>query len=254
MPICRNLKNAAKKWFFVGVCMSGFLLMPSFGFGQGGGPGPGGHSSPSDYYRGSTLPPPTTVLSPHGGHYLSTESNRFEIVFMPLQTRIYVYDKLVKPQSARDLQVQMSLLMPGERTVRKIPFQYITAQAGVDQDYLVAIFEVAPLRGKETPITVEVSNLPNRKQPTVSFTPMLSDGKIRPYVAQVLPVKTDESGVLRQRTCPVSGDVLGVKGPVVKVLIADYPLYLCCEGCIEAVRDEPEKYLPRRPAATAPGR
>ncbi len=226
--------------------------MPALGFSQGpgmggmGGPGGGGPKSPADYYRGSSLPPSTTVLTPHGGHYLSTETNRFEIVFMPLQTRVYVFDKLVKPLSAKEIQVQMSLLMPGERTARKISFQFIPIQPGIDQEYLVANLDVAPLRGKETPITIDISNLPNRKQPTVSFTPVLTDGKIRPYVAQVLPVKTDAEGVMRQRTCPVSGDVLGIKGPVVKLLIADTPLYLCCEGCIKAVRDEPEKYLPRR--------
>jgi len=219
-----------------------------------GGPGGGGYSSPSDYYRGSVLPERARVLTPHGGQYLSTETNRFEIVFMPLQTRVYVYDRLVKPLSAQEIQVQMSLIMPGERTARKISFQLIPIQPGVEQEYLVANLDIGPLKGKETAITVEISNLPNRKQPTVSFTPMLTDEKIRPYVAQVLPVKTDAEGVMRQRTCPVSGDVLGTKGPVVKLLIADAPLYLCCEGCIKAVRDEPEKYFPRQPAAAPPNR
>ena len=36
--------------------------------------------------------------------------------------------------------------------------------------------------------------------------------------------------ILRQRVCPVSGDVLTSRGPVVKVLVGDYPLYLCCRG------------------------
>ena len=49
---------------------------------------------------------------------------------------------------------------------------------------------------------------------------------------------------MRQRVCPVSGQVLGSRGPVVKLYIADYPLYLSGEDCIAAVKQSPEKYLP----------
>ena len=43
------------------------------------------------------------------------------------------------------------------------------------------------------------------------------------------------------------------KGPIVKLYIADYPLYLAGEDCIAAVEKSPENYLPR-PAAPSPNR
>jgi len=185
---------------------------------------------------------------------LKTEANYYEMVVMPLQTRIYVYDKMLKPLGARDVRVQMSLQPPGESAVRQIPFQYVVLPPTMaEQDYVVAVWDAASLGSKETPITIEFSGLPDHRRPTTSFTPLFSSDKIRPYVAQVLPMKSEADRVLRQRTCPACGDVLGNKGPVVKVLIGDYPLYLCCENCIATVRESPERYLPR-PQMPAGGR
>ena len=116
-----------------------------------------------------------------------TESNHFELVFMPLQTRIYMYDKLLSPTSARDLHVQMSLQMPGDSKVRRIAFQYFALPpAAAQQDFVVAVFDVSELKDKETPIKIEFADLPDHRHPTASFTPVFSRDRIRPYVVRVL--------------------------------------------------------------------
>jgi hypothetical protein len=207
-------------------------------------------SRPADYYRGATPPPASLVLTPHGGQYLKTESNFFELVILPLQMRVYLFDKTAKPISARDLQAQISLQLPGERTPRKIPFTYVTIPPEITgQDYAVAAFDMASLDGKDTPARIEFSGLPDQKGSTASFSPMLARSAIRPYVAQVLATPAEKDAVLQQHTCPVSRDVLGAKRPVIKILIDDYPLYLCGEECIDAVRETPEKYLPMAQAS-----
>jgi hypothetical protein len=231
----------------VGVVVCVGVLATSVAFGQGGGRGGAERrTSPSDHYRGNAPPSPQIVLTLHGGQYLTTDTNRYELVIMPLQTRIYAYDKSMKPISARDLRVQMSLQLPDERKARKIGFQYVIMPAGAGQDYLVAVFDVALLKDKDTPITLEFSNLPDPRRPTASFTPVFSPDKVRPYVARVLPTKADAESILRQRICPVSGDVFGSRGPVVKLLVGDYTLFVCCEECIAAVKETPDKYLPQQ--------
>ncbi len=231
------------------------------GGGHGGGKGGGnsGGGSPdhrdtfADHYHGA-VPHSQAVLTLHGGQYLTTDDNRYEIVYMPLQTRIYVYDKSFKPQSARDVHVQMSLLFPDERQSRRIPFSYVPVPPVADQqDYVVAVLDVAQLKDKETPITFLFSGLPDRKHPTASFAPVFTQASVRPYVAQVLATKADTDAVMRQRVCPVCGEILGSKGPVVKLLIAEYPLFLCGEECIAAVRESPGRYLPP-PQAPGPRR
>jgi hypothetical protein len=248
-PIARTL--------IVGVAAFAWAATASVAFGQGGGMGGGGRggagahgsadhrSSPSDYYHGAAPPLPHATLTLHGGQYLTTESNQYELVFMPLQMRIYAYDKLLKPESARDLHVQMSLQMPGDSKVRRIAFQYFAMPpAAAQQDYIVAVFDVSELKDKETPITIEFADLPDHHHPTASFTPVFTRDRIRPYVARILATKADTDAVMRQRVCPVSGDALGSRGPIVKLLIGEYPLYVCCEDCIAAVRESPEKFLP----------
>ena len=230
---------------------------PSMADAQGGRGGGGGHHGGSDSASGPVTsgpaPIPQVVLTPHGGQYIATEANHYEVVYMPLQTRIYLYDDKMKPLTARDVHAQMSLELPLENTPRHVAFQYVASPPGsAEQDYVVAGFDLRVLQDKETPITLEFSGLPDRQHPTISFTPIFSRTRLRPYVARVLPTEADRAGVIRQRFCPVSGDLLGTKGPIVKVCIADFPLYLCNEGCIETVRQSPERFLPR-PVAP-PGR
>ncbi|MFZ1933969.1 MAG: hypothetical protein WCB27_19165 [Thermoguttaceae bacterium] len=225
------------------------------GRGGGGGHGGGGQgrdAGPSDPARSMKPPPPQIVLTPHGGEYLQTEAVQYEVVYMPLQTRIYLFDKKLKPLSARDVHAQMSLTLPTESNPRQIPFRYAAMPPGAtEQDFVFAVFDLRQLQDHETPITFEFSGLPDRHHPIASFTPLFSSERIRPFVARVLPIPADRDGVMRQRVCPVSGQALGARGPIVKLYLGDFPLYLSGEDCIAAVQQSPERYLPR-PAAARP--
>ena len=131
---------------------------------------------------------------------------------MPLQTRIYLFDEKLKPLSARDVHARMSLTLPSESVPRTIPFQHVVMPAGAaEQDYVVAVFDVRQLPDRDTPIAFEFSGLPNRRHPTAGFNPIFSPAKIRPYVARVLLTEADRDGVMRQRVCPVSGQMLGAR-------------------------------------------
>ena len=75
----------------------------------------------------------------------------------------------------------------------------------------------------------------------------------RPYVAKVLLTKADRDGVMRQRICPVSGVPLGSRGPIAKLYIADFLLYVAGDDCIAAVKEAPQRFLPQ-PSLPSPGR
>ena len=253
MSIWRPVRNTVYLRFLIGVAICSCLPTMSDAFGQGGAMGAGGrrggggnapHSSPSDYYRGSAPPPSQVVLTPHGGQYMNTDSNVYELVFMPLQARIYVYDKSLQPLSAKDIMPRCRCSCRRGSGICRVAFQNISLPpATAQQDYVVAVFDVSQLHDKETPITIELSGLPNRRHPTATFTPLFSSSKVRPYVARVLARKADVESVMRQRICPVCGEVLGSKGAVVKLMIGEQVLYVCGEDCVAAVREKPEKYL-----------
>jgi len=229
----------------------------SGGGGQGTGdgattPGTEQRPAPSDVDRSDAPPPPQSLLTPHCGQYLTTPTDTYEVVFTLFQLRVYAYDKAMRPQNAKHLRVQLTLTVPGEDDVRRIPFQYVAASAGSgEQAYLAASFDFARLGDKEVPLMLEFFS-PDRRHP-VSFSPLFTRGSLRPYVAHVEATEADRNRMAQQRVCPVSGDALGSKGQTVKILVGEHPLYLCSKECIVAVKRSPEKYLPQpKPPAAGP--
>lgn len=59
---------------------------------------------------------------------------------------------------------------------------------------------------------------------------------------RLLPT-SEQRAALRQKTCPVNGEPLGSMGKPIRVDVAGRSVYVCCAGCVNAVRRNPQKYL-----------
>jgi hypothetical protein len=46
-----------------------------------------------------------------------------------------------------------------------------------------------------------------------------------------------------QKTCPVTGEALGSMGDPIAVKVQGHTVWVCCEGCADAVKNDPEKSL-----------
>ncbi len=55
--------------------------------------------------------------------------------------------------------------------------------------------------------------------------------------------EADRELALKQKVCPVTGDVLGQHGKPIKITVKDQVVFLCCPACEEAIKKEPDKYL-----------
>ena len=53
----------------------------------------------------------------------------------------------------------------------------------------------------------------------------------------------DKTGIAEQKVCPVSGAQLGSMGDPIKAMVDGKPVYLCCQGCVAKVNNDPETYL-----------
>ena len=53
----------------------------------------------------------------------------------------------------------------------------------------------------------------------------------------------DAAAVRKQHMCPVSGEMLGVMGPPIKVAVDGRDVWICCEGCRQKLLDDPAMYL-----------
>ena len=54
---------------------------------------------------------------------------------------------------------------------------------------------------------------------------------------------SDRESAERQRVCPVSGELLGKMGEPVKLDVQGREVWICCAGCEDALRKDPEQYF-----------
>lgn len=97
----------------------------------------------------------------------------------------------------------------------------------------------APLRSQPlTPPTVSDPYSP--PLPTqINSAPMIPQGM--EGIAQ-LPI-AEQRIALQQRTCPVTKQPLGSMGKPIRVSVTGRSVYVCCQGCVDALRKNPAQYL-----------
>ncbi len=57
-----------------------------------------------------------------------------------------------------------------------------------------------------------------------------------------LPV-ADQKAALEQEICPVSEEKLGSMGVPIKVAVDGQEVFVCCEGCVDMVKENPGEHL-----------
>lgn len=55
--------------------------------------------------------------------------------------------------------------------------------------------------------------------------------------------EADRTAALALKTCPVSGKALGEMGKPLKVTVEGRDVFLCCPGCEEKLRANPQEYF-----------
>ena len=203
------------------------------------------HTPPQCHEPNAGLPQ-LVARTPHGGFYLNAAPFQLEVVYLPREARVYLYGSKWEPLSTLKLKAQMLPRTDNSRPPLAILLQLAVQRTPQDQDYLVAPIEAWQL-ADETPVTFRFENLPDNKHSKAEFTPVFHRSDIRPYIARVSFVQADRDRLAKQQVCPVTGARLGSMGMPIKVLVGDDPLYLCCEACIERVKDNgaPANSLPR---------
>jgi YHS domain-containing protein len=68
-----------------------------------------------------------------------------------------------------------------------------------------------------------------------------ADSDIEKGLAELSP--EDRELARKQKVCPVSGEPLGGMGKPYKVTVKGRTVFLCCSGCEEEIKADPDKYL-----------
>lgn len=72
--------------------------------------------------------------------------------------------------------------------------------------------------------------------------------EIERALAQLSP--EDRALAERQKVCLVSGEPLGSMGVPERVEVHGRPVFICCDGCLEELNENPDQYLSKLPATT----
>ena len=72
-----------------------------------------------------------------------------------------------------------------------------------------------------------------------------AQGSQDPKITAELAKLTAEDRVLatKQKTCPVTGELLGSMGAPIKIDVKGQPVFICCEGCKEDLLAKPDEYI-----------
>ena len=82
-----------------------------------------------------------------------------------------------------------------------------------------------------------------RKGPSTAVPPKVAaeQERIREAMAKLAP--EDRKLAEAQKVCPVTDELLGLMGVPAKVMVQGVPVFICCEGCDEAVLRKPGETL-----------
>ena len=99
-----------------------------------------------------------------------------------------------------------------------------------------------PAKGLPPPATVPRPKIPGKAPPipkTISIPKNMKGIALLP--------KADQAAALAQKTCPVTGDLLGSDGKPLTVQVRGKTIFVCCSGCVKELKANPKKFLSNRP-------
>lgn len=96
---------------------------------------------------------------------------------------------------------------------------------------------------------MDAAKAPTTSQEKVAATPAAPeakesaqpDAKLTEALAKLSP--EDRALAEKQKVCPVSGEPLGAMGTPKKVEVKGQAVFICCEGCEEKLKANPDEYL-----------
>ena len=107
---------------------------------------------------------------------------------------------------------------------------------------LTAPVNLTAIAGRQIEVDIQLVGIPATNGRAVSFQEIASV----PASEQQLAA----AAIARQKICPVSGKPLGSMGDPVAVDVNGQRLFVCCAGCVNAVKANPAKYAAGRPEIT----
>jgi hypothetical protein len=76
---------------------------------------------------------------------------------------------------------------------------------------------------------------------TMETSEQCDAAKIKASFASLSP--EDRELAMKQKTCPVSGELLGLMATPIKVDVEGHTVFICCPSCKDPLLEKPDEYL-----------
>ncbi|QEG41264.1 hypothetical protein [Roseimaritima ulvae] len=191
------------------------------------------HTGHNHAMPGMTQAREVTQAGPHGGSLKQTGNLQIETIVSQGGLKMFVYDRAGQPISAVRGRGAVSVRVEGN--AKRYRYDLLPDGKGA----LTAPVNLSKLAGRQIDVDIQLVGI---TASTVSFNEVATV----PASEQQLAA----AAIARQKICPVSGKPLGSMGDPVAVDVNGQKLYVCCAGCVGAVKSDPAKYAAGRPQIT----
>lgn len=172
--------------------------------------------------------PTQTNVGPHGGQVHVAGDFRCEVVFSSKAIEVFVFDAAGQPVVTRNARGRISFTVDGNPRSYRYDLYPQSGENAVTNALGVG-FDLS--RVQDRTANVEFSLHGVAQQP-LSFA-----------VKFQRSLTLEQIAISKQRICPVSGKPLGSMGAPPRVRVGDQDVYVCCAGCTNALKANPEVHL-----------
>jgi len=200
--------------------------------------------------RPSSPPPaPLDSAGSHGGQIYLAGDFQCEVIFSMKSLQVYVYDRSGLPVATKNVRGRVTYALPGDpRTYR----YDLYPQAGDGTPSNALYLAIDPSRVPDRAATVDIA-LHGLAQRRVAIAARFQGSPPRVQLAHftrpvlVKATKADAAAIAHQETCPVMDEPLHAMGGPWKTSLQGRTVFICCQGCVTSLRNEPQKYLAKLP-------
>jgi hypothetical protein len=195
--------------------------------------------SPEKYLAALALPPEDEVLTIPEEAVIDTGSR--QIVYVEREPGTFEGVEVVLGPRSGNFYPVLSGIGPGEKIAAAGAF-LIDAETRLNPAAASAYFGASGGPQSGTSSAVKQSNEPQKSKE-------LGPEELK----EIAKLPPGEQKLARgQKLCPVTDEPLGSMGVPIKMMVKGQPVFLCCEGCRDAVNEDPDGILKKIKTPSAP--
>ncbi len=176
------------------------------------------------------------VAGPHGGALKQTGAVQVETVVSRGGIQTFVYDLNGQPVSVNRGRGAASLRVEGN--AKRYRYDLLPDGKGG----LTARVNLSQLAGRQIEIDIQLVGIDAVDGQSLTLKEIAT--------VPASDLQLAGAAIARQKICPVSGKPLGSMGDPVAVDVNGQRVFVCCAGCVGAVKSNPAKYAAGRPQIT----